>query len=194
VAGRDNVRVKKRWPLQNINRKRQVCTVAYMNSDRSFFIKGIDIFIKTAARLPDVIFLLVGVTNEYKNHIYRNNEVPDNIMMQNPVNQRDLISIYNESSVYVQLSRLEGLPNVVCEAMLSGCIPVGSNVFGIPEIIGDAGYIVHTPQEEEVADTIRLALNSDYNKRLKARERIIDQYAMTNRKDKFNRLIRELLL
>ena len=41
----------------------------------------------------------------------------------------------------------EGFPNALCEAMLCGCIPIGSNVASIPHIIGDKGYILKQKNE-----------------------------------------------
>ena len=36
----------------------------------------------------------------------------------------------------------EGFPNALCEAMLSGCIPIVSNVGAMPKIVKETGYLL----------------------------------------------------
>ena len=54
----------------------------------------------------------------------------------------ELLNYFQRAKVFCQFSFSEGLPNTLCEAMLCECIPVGSNVNGIPKAIGDYGYIL----------------------------------------------------
>jgi glycosyltransferase involved in cell wall biosynthesis len=54
--------------------------------------------------------------------------------------------------------------------MLCGCVPVGTNLCGIPVAIGDTGFIVPVSDPKAAAAAIRKALESD--KGPKARERI----------------------
>ena len=77
-------------------------------------------------------------------------------------------------------SMREGLPNVVCEAMLSECIPVGFSNGGIPVAIGDAGYILKEKTIESAKKAIRIAMkNEELGKA--ARQRIIKKFPMDNR-------------
>ena len=54
---------------------------------------------------------------------------------------------FSTSQFYIQASRLEGLPNALCEAMLCECIPIGNSVFGIPSAIGNTGMLFEGPSE-----------------------------------------------
>ena len=60
-------------------------------------------------------------------------------------------------------SHAEGLPNVVCEAMLSQRAVVASTVGGIPEIVSDGrtGLLVPPKAPEELSHALDRALNDD---------------------------------
>lgn len=181
------------WPFYDGKRLRQVCTVAYINSDRTFQIKGIDLLLKVAEEIPDIKIVIVGVTDDYALNIKSRFDVPINVELKSPVERRELVKIYHESSVYVQLSRIEGFPNVVCEAMLCGCLAVGSNVFGIPDIIGETGRIVEYPDKDEIVGSIKKLIDSDTNTRQKARERIIHNFSADKRKKALTELFQQLV-
>jgi glycosyltransferase involved in cell wall biosynthesis len=56
--------------------------------------------------------------------------------------------------------------------MLSGCIPVGSDVGGMGQAIGAAGFLVPPDRLECLVDALRSALDAPEELGLQARERI----------------------
>ena len=132
------------WVAGPDERASIVGTIGLIDEGRTFQRKGIDLFFDAARLMPDVRFRVVGVRN--REAITAQYDPPPNVEMIPPVPREQLLAQYHEMSVYVQLSRAEGLPNVLCEAMLCGCVPVGSRVFGIPDGIGEAGFLVDEPR------------------------------------------------
>ena len=65
-----------------------------------------------------------------------------------------------QAKVYCQLSYTDQFPLTVLEAMACGCIPVVSDRGGLPEIVGDVGFIVPYGDVEKTREAIRLALLS----------------------------------
>ncbi len=169
------------WPLGPARRAPIVRTVAFVDSMRVLRCKGIDLLLAAARRLPDVSFEVVGVTPEMQQAIQAQYRPSPNVHLRPPVPRDALPAIYAETSVYAQLSRAEGLPNALCEAMLCGCIPVGSPVFGIPEAIGEVGFIVEEPEAEAVAAAIRAALACGPARRQQARNRIVQRFSRERR-------------
>jgi hypothetical protein len=90
---------------------------------------------------------------------------------------------YQRAKVYAQLSISEGLPNVVCEAMLAGDIPVGTRRGGIPEAIGNTGFYVPYGDVQASAEAIKRALQSPEELGLKARARIMQLYPQQRREE-----------
>ena len=170
------------WPLGPPERGRTVCTVGYMASDRSLHIKGGDLVIRAARQMPDAAFTIVGVPAEQQGALIKELGIPGNVLLVAPVSRGHLAEIYGTSSVYVQMSRSEGMPNVLCEAMLCGCIPVGSRVSGIPDAIGSVGEIVDMPDVGAITAAIQSAFARAPEGRKAARERIVTQFSRERRR------------
>ncbi len=166
-----------------------VITVSYINNI-VIKRKGLDTFIKTASILPDVNFMIIGPdiggsTGSLKAI------APPNIKFINYLPQNELLKWYQKSKVYCQLSRYEGLPNALCEAMLCECVPVGTEYSGIPNAIGDTGFYVPYNNPEATADAIEKALLSDNGK--DARERIIKEFPVSRREGVLKDLIPRII-
>lgn len=73
-------------------------------------------------------------------------------------NQEKLVHLYQECQVYIQPSRYESFGLCILEAMATGRPVVAFNVGGIPEVIGDAGFVVNN--KKEFVDTIKHLLEN----------------------------------
>ncbi len=146
------------WPMGPPERSPVVTTVAYIGSERTMRVKGIDLFIETARALPEVTFQVVGMAEDFQKKLRARCRPPKNVGLLPPRPRPALQGIYAETSVYAQLSRVEAFGCVIAEAMLSGCIPVVSSVGGMPGVVGDAGAVVGAPEPEDIAEAIRKAL------------------------------------
>jgi len=170
------------WPMGPAERDPIVSTVGFMPDDRTFRRKGVDLLIEAARRMPDVQFEVIGVPMERHAPIQQKYQLPPNVTLHTPVPREALPAMYGRASVYAQLSRAEGQPNVLSEAMCCGCIPVGSNVFGIPETIGEAGFVVEVPEIDTITAALRQALEgATPEAREAARARIIEGFSLERR-------------
>ena len=93
--------------------------------------------------------------------------------------------------MFVQVSITEGMPNTLSEAMLLECIPVGSNINGIPDAIGDTGVVVKQRKVEELEKGILEALKMDSGKA--ARQRVMDMFTIGLREEKMLKLVGEVV-
>jgi len=97
-------------------------------------VKGYDLIEMLAKRQPDWTFTLVGDSNYFSSN--------PNVTILGKMKPDELLELYNSHEFYLQLSTSEGFPNALGEAMACGCVPIGSAVGAIPEIIGDCGIIL----------------------------------------------------
>lgn len=135
-------------------------------------VKGYDLIKQLAANHPNWTFTLVGDANYFS--------PSPNIKVLGKMKPSELLELYNSHQFYLQLSTSEGFPNALGEAMACGCIPIGSAVGAIPEIIGKSGFILFTKSPEDV--NILLSKTSDLSRlRREASERIRQNFTFAKR-------------
>ncbi len=93
-------------------------------------------------------------------------EENENVFFLGKLTPERLRNYYNKSQFYIQLSIFEGFSVALCEAMLCGCIPIGSSVNVIPEIIGDSGFIFHKKDITELENLIHKVLSVEHKDEL----------------------------
>lgn len=162
-----------------------ILTVGTMNKIGDFYNKGFDIFIQVAKRNPDLRFVLIGLKEKYLSWVEENYQIsgirnlkvilsycPDEILNE----------YYNKALVYVQVSITEGMPVSLGEAMICECVPVGSNVNGIPDAIGEYGVIINKRDLADLEAAIHRALGMNTGKL--AREFTLSNFSILKREKK----------
>jgi glycosyltransferase involved in cell wall biosynthesis len=181
------------WPPGPEERGATVCTVAFVDRERTFRLKGLDLLIEAARGLPDVGVEVVGVAPAFAEWIREHARPPQNVRLLPPCAREALPAVYARASVYAQLSRSEGLPNALCEAMLCGCVPVVSEVGGMPEAVGDVGLCVEAPDPGAIAEALVRALAAAPARRPEVRVRVAALYSRTRRREALSALFDRLL-
>ena len=163
-----------------------VITVAIIDTIQRFQLKGIDLLIEVAKKMANISFMIIGINDDIKATIAH---CPSNIRLIGKLKHNEIVKYYQKAKVYSQLSLSEGLPNTLCEAMLCGCIPIGTDVGDIKYAIGDTGFIVKERTVEGVIVMLKKALQTDINNGLKARQRISTLFPEYKRKKKIYKLL-----
>ena len=166
----------------HIERKASVVSVATVADAARWRLKGGELLLKVAEMLPDYQFYFYGVEEKFAS-LLSESSLPANFNIRGFIDYEKLPDIYSQHRVYAQLSLSEGLPNALCEAMLCGCIPVGSRVNGIPKAIGDAGFILDNEDPGQARDLIIRAMHYKQDPQA-PRMRIIDLYNIEEREVK----------
>lgn len=153
-----------------------VGNVNYSNISR----KGHEIFVRSAAFLPNVKFFLIG---DWKDNavFYLKQIATSNVFFTGKVNNDMLLDYYRRASVYVQPSLHEGFGLSVAEAMLGGCVPVVSRVGSLPEVVGDSGFFLESLNAFHVAEKIKQAMDVSKDQRDLARNHIINTFPIEKR-------------
>jgi glycosyltransferase involved in cell wall biosynthesis len=168
-----------------------ILTVAVCDSAARLKIKGIDLLFETAARLPAVPFVLVGIHDRLVAGL--RGRAPANVDVRGRVGKADLLGLYRRAKVYCQPSVIEGLPGAVCEAMLCGCFPVGTDVGGMRSAINGAGLLVPYGDSAGLAGALRNGLASGPEASAAARSAIAGRFTLSRREDGLVNAINELL-
>jgi glycosyltransferase involved in cell wall biosynthesis len=144
----------------------------------TYFRKGIDLIIMLANEKPDYTFTIVGGTIAD----LPVKQVPSNVTLVDSVSYEELKDLYAKHEFYFQLSICEGFPSAICEAMLCGCIPIGSDVAAIPEIIGDTGFVLKHKDNDDLLHLIEKATTCDKENHANlARNRITTNFPLDTR-------------
>lgn len=148
----------------------EIQNIICRNSDNSFKILFASLLIerKGADLLPTIYDLLIkkGVVN-FELEIIGDGELfklldnkfknIDNVKLSGWKNNNYVLQQMKESQIFLFPSRLEGLPNVLVEALSAGIVPICNNLeSGINDIIVDGknGLLTTLPNAENFADAI----------------------------------------
>jgi glycosyltransferase involved in cell wall biosynthesis len=168
-------------------KKNQVLSVCYVD-ETNWWRKGIKTLVEVAKEMPDVKFIVVGkVSEDVKEKV---SSTPENITFTGWITDEELLQKYQESKVIALLSKYEGLPNVLCEAMLCECIPVTTGVCGIPNAQGDAGHYVSYNNAKETKEAIEKALSTKTSTII--RNKIKNNFTVEKREKKVKEVINSL--
>ncbi|WP_210464511.1 glycosyltransferase family 4 protein [Rufibacter roseolus] len=153
-------------------------------------LKGVDLFLEAAHRVPEAIFTIVGAPDGFR---FPNQ--PANVKLLPKMPLADLIAVYSAHTFYMQLSMSEGFPNALSESMLCGCVPVVSNVAAMPDLIGDSGFVLRERNVGLLEQLIRQALSTDNlaERGKKARVILVEQYPETRREQELLTLLSRLI-
>jgi glycosyltransferase involved in cell wall biosynthesis len=169
----------KKWFCDSVKEKNSFITIgAGLDSRFGFNLKGIDLIFEIAPQLPHCTFYIVGGLGIDKH-------TSPNIKLLDKIPNTELRQFISDKQFYMQLSMSEGFPNALSEGMLCECVPIVSNVGGMPDIVADCGYILKQKNINELYELVNSALNNFEIDRLgkKARQRVVENYTFENRKE-----------
>lgn len=133
------------------HRENIILTVSITGNHQRYMIKGLDRFRELAQQLPNYKFYIIGVEKSAQKLFA---PCPSNLNLIPPLKANELVEYYLNASYYAQFSRSEGLPNALCEAMLYGCVPLGTNVGGIRHATGNFGLILNEWEPKKILQYI----------------------------------------
>jgi len=181
---------------QDNSKKNQVITIGELNAE-TYLRKGIDHFIEVAKLMPEFKFIHVGKWTDSKGNPSNqcidlvNELAPSNVRFLGYIEKTTLDSLLSESKVYMQLSRHEAFGVSAVEAMSYGCIPIISNEYALPEIIGEFGLIIKDINYDIIADKINKLFmdESIQSNNVNKIESFLERYSFSKRKSAFKSLL-----
>lgn len=105
--------------------------------------KGYDLVAQVARQHPEWQFEILGFDPRWKSRFIDEFGLKcvTNLKLRSHLPHNAVLDLMLECKWFIQASISEGMPNALMEAMLMGCVPIGSKVAGIPTLIDDLGVV-----------------------------------------------------
>ena len=174
---------------QNVSKEPLVITVGRIDWE-CLERKGYEHFVRSAAHLLDVHFVLIG---QWRDDAigYLRQIAPKNVTFTGRISDVELLKWLSRAKVYVQASIHEGFGCSLAEAMLCECVPVVSRETAIPEVVGNCGFYLEELTPEAIASLTRQALVSHLGQR--ARKRIMREFPLEKRREALQTVVEEIM-
>lgn len=176
------------YPL-GTRKEKVVVTTVYISKEH-MRRKGLEVFVRSAALVPDCRFYVVGRGMDESIEYLKSISSP-NVTFTGYLGDRELSNLLQQAGVYVQASTHEAFGYSMAEAMLSGCVPVVSDRGAIPEVVGDTGIYVNPGSIEDVARGIKRGFDNLQLGR-SARERIATLFPLEVRRKRLIEAVERL--
>jgi glycosyltransferase involved in cell wall biosynthesis len=131
---------------------------SYIHSDT--FFKAIPLVLK---EIPDVLFSCTSMQGQPEAEMWVHRlGIEKNVVLLPLLTQKDLWREFARSHISVSVSRHDGTPNTLLEAMASGCLPICGDLPSIREWItpGENGLLVEPGDPSQLAESILLSLGN----------------------------------
>lgn len=172
-------------------KEKLIITIAKVSEPQTYYIKGIDTFLKTATYLKDYQFAVIGIQAEKIQHLFP--EDLSNVKLIGSVLHEELKNYFKKAVIYCQFSRSEGFSITLAESMLFKCIPFVTDIGGMPEVIGPYGIIVPR-NPEAIASQIKSTVSKDTRILKKnARARVVQNFMIESREKRLLDILTDLL-
>jgi len=119
--------------------------------------------LKNESNINDKL-LVVGIPNWKQTKFYnivRESDFKEGVIFADFVSEDDLMLLYNGASIFLYPSLYEGFGMPLLEAMACGTPVVTSNVASMPEIAGDAAFLINPNSGEELKAAVMKLLNDE---------------------------------
>jgi phosphatidylinositol alpha-1,6-mannosyltransferase len=144
-----------------------VLGVGRMATKKGFHVL-IDAFREIAGRVPDARLVLAGGGDLLAELKERSRELGSRVLFPGTVTHDELPDLYRAadlfalSAVHDRKGNVDGLPNVILEAMASALPVVGTRISGLPLAIvpGETGWLVGEGEAGELATALLAALGN----------------------------------
>jgi len=116
-------------------------------------------------KYTDLHLVLVGAKGWYYEDILRKIDsdryLKDRVVLTGYVDDNELPPLFSGALFFVYPSIYEGFGIPPLEAMACGCPVITSNTSSLPEVVGDAGFMVNVNDEDELLGRMMDLLQSD---------------------------------
>ncbi len=174
------------WQINEKLTKKGILAIAYTFNEQTILVKGFDLIIECAKLMPQQKFTLAGFSPKML-QIYQK-KCPSNITLLGFQTKESVKVLYQKHAIYLMPSMTEGLGQALCEAMLCGCLPIGSRVGIIPDLIQNPAFILDKKDKIALKKCIEEAVKSDTSPQI-WRQNVLDYFQGPSRLEKFRELI-----
>jgi glycosyltransferase involved in cell wall biosynthesis len=179
-----------RYANPGVAREPVVVTVGGVNTS-NLTRKGLEPFVRAAALLPRLRFVLIGAWLDDAITSLRA-IATSNVIFTGRLSHEEKVAWLWRSPVMVQASRHEAFGLSLAEGMLCGAVPVVTGAGALPEVVGEAGVVIATAQPAAIAAGIRQALALGEAGAQLARERVQTHFTTDQRRVLLGRLVDEV--
>lgn len=121
--------------------------------------KGQEYVIRAIAKLKEKginfeYHLIGGGTGNKLKDIARKLNISEMVFIHGSIPHDQVADFYDSIDIYIQPSKQEGLPRATIEAMSRGCLCMGSNIAGIPELLDD-NYLFEKGKVSKIVEILK---------------------------------------